>query len=328
MDFDSVKALVTVAESAKKPPGAVGIHEYISNKLRGGVPFTISRPGCGANAGLRLGRCVDNAFCELVQSRGISKGGRSTKPATMAKYAYDVLVKNQIFPLRTQFAVQYGGSIWTRVDAVGVRRMKNGSCVPVVIELKSTQQTACKHAQTYDDVCRRKRTFTTWGLPNTERNAHRLQGSFGALALNGLPEFRNMVCHAVVVCACTTGARLYVSDPVPPTLFAATPGIRSQGAQIGPAFPRLPGPRNGGLLIRTMLKRQGFKRVASTGANRFSCLAQLGDTPWAFAIIPTFKTKRNPTALLQRIRGMKKPGVRIGIIFRAESGGWAWEPCA
>ena len=241
---------------------AVGFHRYLDEALRGGIPFTCPRPGCPAEASLRQGRAIDNYFNKLVDQR---KKPPNSVAGTMAKNAERILKRNGIFPVRAQLCVSLEDRIWTRIDAIGVR--KRGSLWrPVVIELKSTMQTLKNHHSSYDKTCRRRKTLAVIDLPNSERTAHNLQARFGATALATVPEFRGMSIEAVVVLVSRSGTQLYEvpSEQIPRHSFSVVEGLSPASEQAqAPGFMRLPGAQRGGKLIRDYLKSKGFTCVAA-----------------------------------------------------------------
>ena len=320
MDYDSIRALITSAKHAPKPPGAIGIHQYIGSAFRANIPFTSPRPGCAAASGLRLGRQVDHAFAKVVAGTKVQG-----VPGAMAKRCFRILMQNDIVPVLTQLGVAHG-NIYTRLDAVGIRKLSNGKYVPVAIEIKSTQQKISQHTVSYDLVCQRRPTMGPWAVPNSERNAHRAQAYFGCMALNRLPEFTGLPCQGVVVVVCTTGARLYTAEPLPTSLFEITGSAPRIVTISGPAWPRLPAARSGGALLRKMLTDNGFRKIKSTGAGRWSCVADRSGTQYHFAIIPQWKSKKGAARdrIVSRLHRMHQPGTLGAIIYRTEKG-WHWE---
>ena len=259
----------------------------------------------------------------------------------MARNAFKILVKNGIHPVRSQISVTLGQRIWTRMDAVGVRKRGN-SWRPVVIELKSTMQTLKAHSTSYDKTCRRRKQLAVINLPNSERVAHNLQARFGAYALSTVPEFRNMSIEAVVVVVSRTGTRLYECPVMPREAFSLASNLAPASEPLeSPGFMRLPGPKRGGLLIRTYLKGKGFKRVAAgTSKASFRALmpscaarssagaagkktAKADGDPVIGAIVPDFNGYSEPRRAATRRRLIQISGKHTNaVIVHRIPGGW------
>ena len=324
---EKAEALIRDAAGAERPSPemSIGIHRFIGEVLRMNTPFTSPRLNCPAALSIKTGRAADTMFCRLVAD---STARLPKTPASkMARKAITILRSNGIEPIRTQFAVRLGARLFTRIDALGIRRV-GSTWKPCVIELKTTAQTLKEHRSTYDSACKRRTALVVPpGIPamvNNERNAHDIQARFGALALGENPAFSGLSISAVVVVCTKTGACLYEAPPLPRALYSV-PALAPTSESFGShGFPRLPGKKFGGELIRGLLKRRGFNKVVA-GKSRVSFSANSSSgTPCVGAIIPNWLS--SPVAQRERNRtrlcALAGADTKRIVVYRAPTG---WE---
>ena len=174
----------------------------------------------------------------------------------------------------------------------------------------------------------------SFGVPNSEREAHRVQVVFGIEALKRTyaAELRDVPIRACVIVASMTSTVCYDAKPIPPAHYemaakmSAICGKRAvdrEKLSEGRLFPAIPPVRDGGAAIRALLKRCGHTRVRAS--RRASCLSSIGGIDFAIGIVEdwaTFSTshRRTVTAEIEAIAGSKKRAALV--VFDPRKGLW------
>lgn len=164
----------------------------------------------------------------------------------------------------------------------------------VAVEFKTTSHTHADHLLDYDSVCQRRSVMGAGlGLPNSEREAHRVQAAFGACALKKSYEALSAVpIRACVIVASRTSTACYNVKPIDAARFqmasrmgAAVAGKASDREKLteGRLFPHLPSKRTGGAAIRATLQQAAHTNVRRS--QRASCLTNIGPVEFAVGVV-------------------------------------------
>jgi hypothetical protein len=164
----------------------------------------------------------------------------------------------------------------------------------VAVEFKTTSHTHADHKVDYDSVCQRRSVLGAGlGLPNSEREAHRVQASFGAAALGKSYEALGAIpIRACVIVASRTSTACYNVKPIDPGRFQMASRMGAVVAKKakdreklteGRLFPHLPSKRAGGAAIRATLQKAAHTNVRRS--QRASCLTTIGPVEFAVGVV-------------------------------------------
>ena len=204
------------------------------------------------------------------------------------------MVRSGIEPLRCELPCHLGG-LKTNVDLLGMVLNKETSAPELVcVEIKTTSHSHAVHVADYDSVCRKRAVLGAgFGLPNSEREAHRVQTAFGVQGLkNTYPELASVPVRACVILASTTSTACYNVKGIPAARFEFGARISSLCTKKaadrvklveGRMFPPLPSVKNGGAAIRAALAAAGHKNIRKS--RQASCLTTFANTEFALGIV-------------------------------------------
>ena len=244
----------------------------------------------------------------------------------------DALFKAGVEPLRTELPCHLA-SLRTCVDMVGmVVGKESGKPELCAVEFKTTGHTHADHALDYDSVCQRRSVLGGGlGLPNTEREAHRVQAAFGAAALKKTyDELGQIPISACVIVASRTSTACYNVKPIEAGRFEMASKLSSVVAKkakdreklsSGRLFPPLPSAKTGGAAIRAALQTAGHKKVRRS--QRASCLTTIGEIEFAVGVVEgwsgfTFNHQRMVTEEITEIAGeTRRPALVVFDTRRA-----------
>lgn len=328
----------------KKKTGTVskskmGITTFIQRVLRNGVKFSPRRNKSNASrsgTALARGRAAHRLIEKYCKTGQVPPPYRKDPVSRWVRGMAQALVRAGIEPLRCELPCELG-TLRTNVDLLGMVLPSSGDAASpelVCVEFKTTSLTQSEHTAGYDAPCARRAVLGSFGVPNSEREAHRVQVAFGIEALKRTyaAELRDVPIRACVIVASMTSTVCYDAKPIPPAHYemaakmSAICGKRAvdrEKLSEGRLFPAIPPVRDGGAAIRALLKRCGHTRVRAS--RRASCLSSIGGIDFAIGIVEDWATfsashRRTVTAEIEAIAGSKKRAALV--VFDPRKGLW------
>lgn len=296
---DALRAKVL---ALKKPQPSVvtsrmGVTTFIKTVLRNNVKFS---PRRGKSSGTRGGTALSRgrtahrlveAFCKTGK---LPPKWRTDNVGKWVRGISDAMYRSGIEPLRCELGC-YLGALKTNVDLLGmVVGKQSGKPELVCVEFKTTSHTHKQHVDDYDSVCQRRSVMGAGlGLPNTEREAHRIQCAFGSEALKKTyTDLVDVPVSGCVILASTTSTACYTVKPIPASRFEFAARMSSVCAKKaadrlklteGRLFPPLPPIKGGGAAVRAALAKAGHTKIRKS--MRASCLTQFAGKEFVVGIV-------------------------------------------
>ena len=274
----------------------MGITTYIRDVLRQGVKFTPRRAhgsgGVRAGRALITGRVAHRQVEEFCKTGKLPPKYRKDPVSRWVRGMASALAAARLEPLRCELGCSLD-QLRTNVDLVALGLTPDRKPVVVCVEFKTTSLAQKAHSASYDAVCTRRAVLGgCLGLPNCEREAHRVQVAFGAVALRATyPELARLPIQLCVIVATTTGTLCYKCKPIGESHFrvgASLSGLLSKNAEVreklnkGRTFPPLPGAKAGGAAIRSLLESAGHTKIRAS--KRVSALTTMGSLTFSVGI--------------------------------------------
>ena len=341
----------------------MGITTFIKQVLRNGVKFSPRRQrGNASRAGKALarGRAAHRLIEAYCKTGKAPPAYRKDPVSRWTRGVARALVQAKIEPLRCELPCSLGqlseapppanrtggpadrcalltpssASAETNVDLLGLGLSADGKPELVCVEFKTTSLKQADHAKCYDAPCARRAVLGGgFALPNSEREAHRVQVCFGVAALqNTYSELKDIPMRSCVIVASDTATVCYNAKPIPGShyvLAAQMSGITAKKPEdreklsSGRLFPPLPPAKNGGAAIKALLTKRGFGKIR--GSRRASCFAALGTLTFAVGIVEKWASfspshQRSVVSEIKLIAGSKRRPLLV--VFDVRKGVW------
>lgn len=338
-DAERLRSLVAGFASREPSSGKskMGITTFIKQVLRMGVKFSPRRQkGNASRAGKALarGRAAHRLIETYCKTGKTPPAYRKDPVSRWTRGVARALVQAKIEPLCCELPCELG-QLKTNVDMLGLGLSASGTPELVCCEFKTTSLKQADHAKCYDAPCARRAVFGGgFGLPNSERSAHRVQVAFGIAALkNTYREIADEPMRACVVVASDTSTVCYTAKPIPAShylLAAKMSSITAKSATDrekladGRLFPVLPPAKNGGASIRALLAQGGHEKIRAS--RRASCFTTLGSLTFAVAIVEKWASfsashQKEVVTEIKTIAGNKRRALLV--VFDVRKGVWA-----
>lgn len=338
---DGAERIRTIVKGLTPQKGGIGkskmgITSYIATVLRNGVKFAPRRARGAASIAcrsLQYGRATHRLLEKFCKTGALPSRFRRDPVATWVRGISTGLLRAGIEPLRTELPCALG-QLRTAVDLLGLR-VVDGKPRLVCVEFKTTSLTQKDHTKGYDLVCARRAVLggLAGSLPNSEREAHRVQCSFGGCALHHTyAELREFPMDLCVIVSSTTGTSCYSPKPLSEAYFRLGATVSSvlvkdvaarEKLSEGRIFPPLPSKKKGGAPVRSLLEKGGHSKIRKSA--RASCLTTMDGMTFSVGVVDEWAKFDSKTRdkVIAEIRQIAAPNNKALLVtLDPLRGGW------